>query len=306
MANPPERHAPGTVYRDIPDARTLEREYSPSSCIDDLPARVQQYSTRSAAARNDLACVTRSYGGSADAVLDIFVPPDRPASGPARPALVYLHGGYWQELGKDDHSFLAPGLLAQGRACVVVNYGLAPEVRVDEMVDRCAQAVEWLAANACSYGIDALDLHLAGSSAGAHLASMVALRRAPVASLTLLSGVFDLRPITRTYVNGPLRLSDDEAILLSPLFLADTADGPLPPTLLAHGSNETEEFKRQSRDMAAALRLRGADVSLVEVPGRDHFDLVYDLAEPTASVGAWLANRTPNPDRPASNHQEGL
>ena len=65
----------------------------------------------------------------------------RSTSSPHRPPrrapglLVYFHGGYWQELSKDDSAFLAPAWHAAGFAHAVVGYTLAPEARLPEIVD---------------------------------------------------------------------------------------------------------------------------------------------------------------------------
>jgi len=53
----------------------------------------------------------------------------------------------------------------------------------------------------------------------------------------------------------------------------------LPPTVLAHGTGETAEFARQTRDFGAALQAQGFDVEVTALP-RNHFDILDDLADP--------------------------
>lgn len=277
------------IYRHIAHKADLEREYSPSSLVGDLAPVLAEYAARSAEARAATpGWRTEAYGAHPDEALDIFPAPSTLQGGPPRPALVYIHGGYWQALGKGDHSFPAPGLARHDMGYAAVNYGLAPAATLGEMVERCRNAVAWIAANGPPLGIDPQRICLAGSSAGAHLAAMVALggRRSPVRGLILLSGVYDLRPLPLTYVNDKVGMTADEALRNSPLLLVDAHRGALPPTLVVHGDNETAEFKRQSAEFAEAVARKGVLVERREIAGRNHFDLVFDLGEPDTVLGS--------------------
>jgi arylformamidase len=167
------------------------------------------------------------------------------------------------------------------------------------MVDRCRRALAWIVQHAHTLGIDPQALHLAGCSAGGHLAAMTALTdwesqgllTQPLRSVTLLSGVFDLRPIPLTYVNDAVGMSLEDALSNSPFLLADGAQGNLPPTLIVWGDNETAEFKRQSRDYAQALTRKGVTVHAEEIMGRNHFDLIFDLGEPATRFGTLTLER---------------
>ncbi|WP_293969230.1 alpha/beta hydrolase [Sphingomonas sp.] len=278
------------VFRDIADRATLEREYSPSSCIDNLPEILADYSRMSQGVRhNTPAYRTLYYGPDQDECLDIF-PCASALEGEPRPVMIFIHGGYWQELNKDYHAFPAPDFLRQNVSYIAINYGLAPTASMECMVARCCAAVQWIHANAEQLGIDPDKIHLSGCSAGAHLAAMAALLQPAdalmrLASLTLLSGIFDLRPIMLTYVNDPIGLSLQDALTNSPQFRGDISNANLPPVNILFGNNETGEFKRQSREFAETLDRRGVSVVLAEVQGRNHFDLVYDLADPGTTLG---------------------
>jgi arylformamidase len=56
-------------------------------------------------------------------------------------------------------------------------------------------------------------------------------------------------------------------------------------TIVAWGDNETAEFKRQSRTFAAALVRSGFPVSASELAGRNHFDIVFGLADRGSVLG---------------------
>ena len=276
------------IYRHIADKLTLEREYSPSSCVQDLNALLSQYVAKSEAVRAQLGNpAVHQYGASAVEALDFF-----PASRAGGPLLVYIHGGYWQELSKNEHAFPAVALNRNAISYCAINYGLAPQGTLDEMVDRCRRALAWIAQHSAMLGIDANAIHVSGHSAGAHLTAMAALAdwkrygldASPIRSVILLSGVFDLRPLPLTYINDAVRMSSEDALRNSPALLIETATA-FPPALVAWGDNETSEFKRQSNEFADSLERRGAAAVRHEIASRNHFDLPFDIGDETTHFG---------------------
>ncbi|WP_405012503.1 alpha/beta hydrolase [Kitasatospora sp. NBC_01539] len=281
------------LYREF-DHEELAREYSPSTCVDDLAAELAAYADRSRAAYAALEVRTDlPYGAGPPELLDFF-----PAARSGAPLHVFVHGGYWQELDKTDSAFAAPDFTALGTAYAAVGYGLAPGWPLDAIVAQVRRAVHWLLDHAEDLGVDPHRVQLSGSSAGAHLAAMALLgpaspRGRRVADAVLLSGVYDLEPITLTYVNDALGLDPAAARRNSPLLLlADHPPGePLPPLLLAVGEHETGEFARQQEEFAAAARKAGVPVEAVVVAGRNHFDLPLDLGRPDTPLGAAVTAR---------------
>jgi arylformamidase len=287
------------IYRHIADRATLEREYSPSSCVADVREFTDAYRVRSEAARRQLSAHrTVQYGTAAAEALDFFSAPVTP-SGPPRPVLAYIHGGYWQELSKNDHSFPAVAATRHRLNYAAVGYGLAPDASLDDMVERCRQAIAWIATHCAELAVERNAIHVAGSSAGAHLAAMVGLTdwslygldASPVRSLTLLSGVFDLRPLLLTYINDAVGMSEAQALRNSPALLIDGAQATFPPALLAYGANETAEFKRQSCEFATAIVRKGYVALVREIAGRNHFDLPFDLLDETTTLGQLMAGQ---------------
>lgn len=274
----------------------LEREYSPSSMVTSLSALTDRYRFDSERVRRLFPPRTYAFGAHPDETLDVF-----PAC-PGSPVHVFVHGGYWQEHGKDDSSFPAEGFRAQGVAYVAINYTLAPALSLDGIVDQTVRALAWIRAHAAELGIDRSRLVVSGSSAGAHLVSAAVLRMmaapaapAPVAGLVLLSGVYALRPLVETYINDALGLDAESAERLSPLSMltARSPDAaPLPPLIACWGEHETDTFKRQSAEFAGAWRAHGATVITAEIAGRNHFDIVHDLADPTTELGALVHSQT--------------
>ena len=262
----------------------LEREYSPSSCVPSIEPLIRAYAQRSAAAYDTLAHVAVPYGDHPDEVVDLF------PAGDGAPLVVFVHGGYWQELSRRESTFGATDAVPRGIAWAAVEYTLAPAATLARIVDQCRRAVRRLCAQAAGLGCDPARVWLAGSSAGAHLAAMALLdpqaRTGPrPAGAVLLSGVYDLRPLVPTYVNRPLGLDEARAWALSPL-----AHAPLdaPPVLVAWGEHETASFVGQSRRFAQALR---PPADTLEVPGRNHFDVVFDLLAPGTPLGDAVLGR---------------
>jgi len=264
-----------------------EREYSPSSRAGDIAPLLAAYASRSREAELSLECrKDLRWGGAPDETFDFF-----PAASSHAPLLVFIHGGYWQELSKNESLFAAPDCVANGIAYAALNYTLAPRAKVGEIVEGCRSAVAYMHREARPLGFDPRRLYIAGSSAGAHLAAMLlaggwqerhSLGEGAVAGAVLLSGIYDLEPLMGTYIDAALRLTPADAESLSPVRLPT---GRQVPVVAAWGEHETGEFKRQSRAYAKRLASEGFRVSAFEVPGANHFDIVFALADATNMLG---------------------
>ena len=226
------------------------------------------------------------YGASAGQKLDLFVPQGRDAV----PLLAFIHGGYWQSLDKGDFSYLAPPFLEAGIAYASINYDLAPQVHIPEIVRQTRAALAWLYRHAPDYGVDGERLHLAGHSAGGHLTAMAlatdwsdspalgpGLPGDLVKGGCSVSGVYDLEPIRLSYQQAVVDIDPETVAHITPL-------GNLParqvPLILALGSEETEEFHRQQAAFLAAWRGAGLSVEVVALGGRNHFTAIDALGEP--------------------------
>lgn len=255
-----------------------EKEYSPSSAIGgNYQPFIQAYVDLSKQAYSQVKCIKDlRYGPAKRALIDYF-PAPKSANRQAPGLLVFIHGGYWQELSKNESAFLAPAWHAAGFAHAVLGYTLAPQARVGEIVAQCRAALAYLRDHAASLGHDPQRMVVAGSSAGGYLTAACAAD----ASLELLgmvpiSGVFDLRPLVGTSINEALGMTMQEAAELSML----THGASRVPGVIAWGHIETEAFKQQSQALAEHLGASGQACEAMEMAGRNHFDVVHELGDP--------------------------
>jgi len=294
------------MYRDF-DQETLEREYSPSSCIDDIGIYIQQYIDKSnqalqLAQQKTKVLTELNYSETdkkKDEVLDLFFPFEtKPAK---RKLQVYIHGGYWQELSKNESSFAANNFQQHGYHFAVLNYSLAPKATLTEIIEQNRRAIIWLYQHAEAYGYDKDEIYLSGSSAGAHLAMMMAMTDWStyindidntsgniIKGICAVSGIYDLTPIEQTYINKPLQLTKLEIDHFSPLLLKENYSNLSNcKMILAVGENETEEFKRQTLTMKRQLNKNGSVTSFSEIKKRNHFDVILDLG----IASSWLSKQ---------------
>lgn len=281
------------VPKDSLSAEEREREYSPSSCIGgNYAPYIEQYATLSEAALKGASRhVELAYGSAAAHKLDLFLP-EHGDSDSLPPLLLFIHGGYWQELSKASSLFSAPDCTDAGIAFAAIDYTLAPQASVHDIVLECRKALRWLHQHGEELGFDPQRIVVSGSSAGAHLAAMCCLRGwkddadlpvgAPAAAV-LVSGIYELQALIGTSINEALSLDVESAQAISPQQLDLTG---FPPAIISWGEIETSEFKRQSQAFADALNTLGAQyLPPIEMPARNHFDVILDQARPNTRLG---------------------
>ena len=111
-----------------------------------------------------------------------------PGSGDAQlPALLYFHGGGWISGGIASHDAICASLSALGLCRVIaVDYRLAPEHRFPAALEDGRAALMAIAARPRRYGVDPQRFGIAGDSAGANLAVVLAREGSARLALQLL------------------------------------------------------------------------------------------------------------------------
>jgi arylformamidase len=263
----------------------VERGYNNRAAVPEHPQHFATYATWSQAAREKFAPKTNlRYGPNPSELVDLFLP-----AGTPRGTYLYIHGGYWRALSKEDYSFVAGPLVEQGIAVAVMEYDLCPRVSIATIVDECRRAVLWLTREGRKHGL-AGPLVVGGSSAGGHLAAMMfatdwtshGLQSSPLAGGVSLSGVHDLRPLVQFSFNSDFKLDEAEAWRMSPLAYRSRTSAPF---VIACGTDETTEFVRQAQilwDAWSDVR-RPLDGPLM-IPGRNHFTVQLDHADAASDL----------------------
>ena len=170
-----------------------------------------------------------------------------------------------------------------------VEYTLAPQASIDEIVNECKDAINWLFLNSKKLGFDKNKIILAGSSAGAHLAAMCSIynqeSKNNLLGSILVSGIYDIEPLIGTSINEALYLKKDQAVRNSTMF-KDLEK--FPPTVVVWGENETEQFKKQSKIFVNKLIDMEVPVRSLEIENKNHFDIILDLTDFDEPLGKEL------------------
>lgn len=284
-----DRSDPRPLWRGYSFAE-LERQMSPRSAAVSMPAVFAQKRRLGAAFRaaHPGAAYDVAYGEGVNERFDFYYP-GQPGT---RPLWVFIHGGYWQASDKSDVSDLAAQMLRAGYCVAMPNYDLCPPATLPVIIAQVRRFLTVLHGNAPSFGFDPEAIHIAGTSAGGHLAAYLAcdpLLRFVRSSLAI-SGLHQLEPVAMLPAGRILGLDHDSARALSPAHMKPNIGTRV---AIAVGERESDEFRRQSTDLA---QMWAAPMLIVK--DRVHFDVTDDLAQGGAladlareiAAGAW-----PNP-----------
>jgi len=204
---------------------------------------------------------------------------------------VLIHGGYWQRLDKSQFSYIAEGFVNAGVTVVVLNYSLAPEVGMDEIVQQSRAALAWIWRHALDHQCNPNRIHVCGHSAGGHLTAVLAatnwltfgqdLPQNLIKGICAISGIFDLEPIRLCYLNAVLGMNATVSKRNSPIYDLPQKGMPL---ILAVGELETDEFHRQTQTYAECWRSKGFPLEVIQMAGLHHFSIVDELAHPRSPL----------------------
>ncbi len=161
---------------------------------------------------------------------------------------IFIHGGFWRAMEREQSRFMASPFLKRGLDCILLEYRLMPEFRLCDLVADTVAALRHIASISDRAGLSANRI-IAGHSAGAHLALYGTAQAhdqglaLPNDALLLLSGVYDIYPVARTEVGDELKMSPAEIAQWSIYSGVSTNNQP---TAFVVGKDETDDFIRQT------------------------------------------------------------
>lgn len=168
------------------------------------------------------ASVTLSYGPSARQRVEFYPAPRNTAANPV-PVIVFFYGGAWESGSRLDYGFIARTFNDLGYLVAIPDYRLTPEATYPGFVRDSAQALRLVIEQAERFGGDAQRIVLAGHSAGAYNA------------IILATDSRWLSESERRRIRGVIGLSSP---LISCRFKclqpSGPSTGPTPPRLTAH------------------------------------------------------------------------
>ena len=213
--------------------------------------------------------------------LDVYRP--RKAARVDLPVIIFIYGGSWKSGSKSGYSFVGRALADKGFLVAIPDYRLVPKVRYPAFLEDNARAVNWVIAHARSLGGDPDRIVLAGHSAGAYDAAMLALdprwlgtERRRVRGLIGLAGPYDFLPLTGKIVEQAFAGVTDPAST-QPVNFVRPGD---PPAFLATG--DEDDFVRPSNTVSLTAKLRAAGVTVDRkiYKGVGHVGLLTAIAKP--------------------------
>jgi acetyl esterase/lipase len=136
-----------------------------------LTAPIDTTSSQAPSLDDQIFATVPTFSGQTQLMLDVHGA--LTGVGP-RPVLVWIHGGGWQSGSHNQVLSYALNLRSQGITVVSIGYRLTDQAVFPAQIHDCKGAIRWLRANAASLQIDPNRIGVWGSSAGGHLAALVA------------------------------------------------------------------------------------------------------------------------------------
>jgi acetyl esterase/lipase len=227
-----------------------------------------------------------AYGEGARRMLDVYVPATlKPGS--KAPVVVFFYGGSWREGDKKDYRFVADALTTRGIITIIADYRVFPEVSYPGFVEDSAAATAWTIREIARFGGDTKRIFIAGHSAGAYDAAMVAFDPRWLAAYGLkpdqlrgfvgLAGPYNFLPIVDAGVkevfHWPSTSPDTQPI--------NHVTKDSIQSLLIAARKDTFVYPDQNTiPMAERLKAVGADVTLSMHSGVNHVTLMGSMARP--------------------------
>jgi arylformamidase len=279
------------VWRDY-DQEALDNAYDQMVYAPNRDIVLGRMSAASSRTRENLGAPERvAYGSSEHERFDLFRAKGTTPVGGA-PINVFVHGGAWRAGSAADNALFAEPLVRAGAHAFILDF-----INVDQaggsivpMFKQVSGALAFIWNNAERFGGDRNKFYVSAASSGAHLAGCALSRGWREQKLpddfckgaVLVSGMYDLAPVRLSKRSAYVKFSDEIERDLSPERHVDQINTPL---LLVHGSGDTPEFQRQTKDFFAALKKARKPAEHIFAEGYNHFELIESIANPYGLVG---------------------
>ncbi|CAD5264639.1 Esterase [Bosea sp. 62] len=267
MAAPLTARAQSAVFLDYTQD-ALDKAYDQRVWAPNAQEVIARYASDSAAVRQKYPPKTERYGESEAETLDIFAP----AGAKDLPVMVFIHGGAWRALGREDASAPATSFVENGCLYVALNFANIPAVRLPEMAAQCRRALLWVHRNIARLGGDPQRIFVSGHSSGGHLCGVMLTSdwsalggpRDLIKGGVAMSGMYELYPVMLSARSSYVDISTDELAALSAMRHLDRIACNV---IVAFGDKESPEFQRQSNEFATALAGMGRLTRRIVLPG---------------------------------------
>lgn len=225
-----------------------------------------------------------AYGDDPRQTLDIYVPKVADSTLHA-PVIVFFYGGSWKTGTKDDYLFLGQSFASKGYVTVVVDYRVYPQVSFPDFLYDSAYAFRFVHDNIGRYGGDTDALFLAGHSAGAYNAVMLAVnpeylqkvgaKQEWIQGVIGISGPYDFLPLTdETLIK--IFSSAKDMRKTQPITYVNKRS--YPPFFLATGDSDQDVLPRNTMILATRLKQLGSPVETHFYHDIDHINIMLSLA----------------------------
>jgi acetyl esterase/lipase len=211
--------------------------------------------------------------------LDVYAP--RRAVGDRIPVIVFFYGGSWNSGDRTGYAFVGRALASRGFMVIIPDYRLVPEAHYPDFLVDGAAALRWVRANAARFGGDPDRIVLAGHSAGAYNAAMLAVderwlgadRRA-IRGFAGLAGPYAFLPLDTPATRAAFGRAPD---LPSTQPIAHAGPGDPPALLMVAGKDNLVRPSNAAR-LADALRRAGVAVEVNTYPEVGHVGILTALS----------------------------
>ncbi len=217
------------------------------------------------------------YGEDQRQRMDVLVP--TAASATPWPVLVFFYGGGWDSGSRAHYGWAAHALAARGFVVAVPDYRLVPTVRFPGFIEDAAAATARAGQLAANWGGDPARLGVIGHSAGAHLATMIALDRRYMAAAGApglikaaagLAGPYDFLPLDVAASINAFGRAPDLTLTQPVTFVRPDA----PPLWLGHGTDDEVVHAEDTTILCERMVAAGGRCEATLYPGLNHADLI--------------------------------